>query len=645
MRLHTPFALYNMGHMQKPDIALKETVDNGIDACEYEGVEKPAIWVAVYRDRIEITDNGSGILPIMTDRDSKILDDYFERLQKQEVTVADVRDNVSEAARHSLPWLSGCVSFSPKQQGKENTLGVRGIGALAHLTYGRRAYAITKPSQKLVGKFQKAGGKLTYSQTYAMNLPKVSIYSEWDISAVATISDEELTDPFGKPLPHGTKVVVTDFTEPDITSGKHGALTEGRIYGMLASTISADHISISTGDLVKKSGAKAWRRVGREIVQGTPVYSGGMRTPDHAEFYLRLFYDPLKETNSPSVMRVAGRTEVRTFKLTEIPELNHSPWNKLGGEISFPSYLSDAPLWNSQKDGLEETTQKRSWVSRLISIETVVKQKLKEAQRVHTEKTNREFVQDLMESTRIAITQIDVFGGIRNPNVVESGKEPKQSVDDRAKTVRPGVRARVIDENGDGQFDAVIQVLTSGYKRIGSQTTDINGRANFGVNDFPYGRYVIRVVAPYGVTVRQPTDYHFELSRELPGFDAVFKFGVPNGQEARPRTRARILEPTFTSFETNLPYRLNMDQGLIEINLAHPAFNTALMNADETTQIVLLSEYMSAGQALVLNYTDPVDVVQVASTLFGLLYPVFSKKRLDRKSERRGDKMKRNRRH
>lgn len=80
-----------------PLVALKELLDNELDACEEGGVA-PDIHIAVSDDEIAVTDNGPGIAP---DTVADILD-YTSRVSSREAYVSPTRGAQGNALKTIL---------------------------------------------------------------------------------------------------------------------------------------------------------------------------------------------------------------------------------------------------------------------------------------------------------------------------------------------------------------------------------------------------------------------------------------------------------------------------------------------------------------------------------------------------------------
>lgn len=633
-QVYLPNVLWNLGSMySNPREALWEPIANEIDS--QRNIKRPTIWVDVYPDKIIITGNGSGMLPVMPQSDEKILNHFFETSGES----ADIRDSLTPVAKHSLVWLLNYVSYSPKkQQPGEQQNGVRGIGALAYLTYAKVAKVVTKPSQELIQALLSLGIKMPKGNSFAITMPQVQISEGSTIDSRVIALDDPLTDPFGNVLSSGTRVTITGFNDDEITQGKNGQLTPGRILSYLKGKIDPDSVAIWVGDHVRYSQPqKVWTLVTKDEIKGTLVYGGTGTCEDSALFSLNLFFDPLKEPNSPVVLR--GKTP--TFRLTQIEELNHSPWNKLGGEIGFPQYLVDAHLWNAQKDMLQETKEKQRWVRALIKLEPTIRELLRKAQQIHTEKSNQEFIDDFRQATMAALSSIDVFAGHRNPGIVDKSKNgAKGEVEEHEKRIRPGVRAKVISENGRGLFDIKVQLIDKWNKVIAEETTTVMGKITFGI--YPNGSYRLRIVADPKL-VRGAQEFRFAITAAEPGYTAIFKLAVDSGHEVRHRTKAKMLEPEWVTLPSHVQYQIDRERGFLLFNIAHRDLNEALMKGDELMQLMLLSRYTSDAHALLLQDLEPGQVMTIAAELNAKLFPIFRQKREVRKSMLKGSKMKQNR--
>ncbi len=106
-----------------PLVALKELVDNALDACEENGIA-PEITVTVDKSTITVSDNGPGIPPAVVDR----LLDFSVRVSSREAYVAPDRGAQGNA-------LKTLVAMPFVLDGEEGRVDIQGAGKLSEIAF------------------------------------------------------------------------------------------------------------------------------------------------------------------------------------------------------------------------------------------------------------------------------------------------------------------------------------------------------------------------------------------------------------------------------------------------------------------------------------------------------------------------------
>ena len=111
------------GSRDWPLVAVKELLDNALDACEEQGIA-PEITVTVDESSITVADNGTGIPPGVVDR----LLDFSIRVSSREAYVAPDRGAQGNA-------LKTIVAMPFVLDGGEGRVDIAGEGVLNEITF------------------------------------------------------------------------------------------------------------------------------------------------------------------------------------------------------------------------------------------------------------------------------------------------------------------------------------------------------------------------------------------------------------------------------------------------------------------------------------------------------------------------------
>jgi signal transduction histidine kinase len=106
-----------------PLVAVKELLDNALDACEEQGVP-PKITVTIDESGIAVADNGAGIAPDVVDR----LLDFSVRVSSREAYVAPDRGAQGNA-------LKTIIAMPFVLDGEQGRVDIVGAGVLNEITF------------------------------------------------------------------------------------------------------------------------------------------------------------------------------------------------------------------------------------------------------------------------------------------------------------------------------------------------------------------------------------------------------------------------------------------------------------------------------------------------------------------------------
>lgn len=160
-----------------PLVAVKELVDNALDACEEQGIA-PEITVTVDESSITVADNGSGIPPDVVDR----LLDFSVRVSSREAYVAPDRGAQGNA-------LKTIVAMPFVLDGEEGRVDIAGAGFLSEI-----AFCVDRIQQRPAAEVDRSCKNGSWVRVY------------WP---AATSSDAKLADPF---LQDQLRELCDDFT-------------------------------------------------------------------------------------------------------------------------------------------------------------------------------------------------------------------------------------------------------------------------------------------------------------------------------------------------------------------------------------------------------------------------------------------------
>jgi hypothetical protein len=184
-----------------PLVAVKELVDNALDACEEQGIP-PEITITLDETVIAVADNGAGIPPQVVDR----LLDFSVRVSSREAYVAPDRGAQGNA-------LKTIVAMPFVLDGEEGRVDIIGGGSLSQITFG-----VDRIQQRPVADIERSGKGGSEVRVYwpsgtSHRDPTELQFLPFDLRAVVAIA--ELAEGFAFLNPH-LRLTVDAFGEMQI---------------------------------------------------------------------------------------------------------------------------------------------------------------------------------------------------------------------------------------------------------------------------------------------------------------------------------------------------------------------------------------------------------------------------------------------
>ncbi len=498
--------------------ALLELTDNAIDARKGPKVN---IFVILEDGTITIIDDGVGMVPEMTAGDLEKLNRFKERAQRGKVAAhEDVRDELSEASRGSMRYLAESIGFSGKKGA--GLIGRHGVGFWGHLKFSKAAVVISRPAHNLAKQLWprvKPGSEPTYrlvTQSYAQLV-------NHDLGYQIERDPRSLHDPWGRTLPHGTRIELT------LKEGAQGTFQPGGLVTSLGSRyagrIHSGEVIITVVDRVTAQG-KA-KRGGLELRVSPPAYLGTellrqtyflSRGKNPFEVHIR--YDETGNS-SPVQLRILGIDQCHVTEITALKphaKLFQSP---MTGYIELPDDPS-IPL-NTRKNRPQENTPGLSqWEQKIL---TYVVPNLQQQIADHEERIGSRRLETYGKAAAQVINEalqsLPAFSDITFQEMPPSKKATRKKQTERSstRTTAMYIRATVMDQHKRG-IQGVKVTLRRGND-VDTIPTGLGGGVWFGKR--PNGIYTISIQLPPNTTAVSRTEYRFQVSDEKPGYGAVFE--------------------------------------------------------------------------------------------------------------------------
>ncbi len=542
----------------------------------------PQVWIRLTQDKLTIWDNGIGMNPYMHPNATERAKEY---VSGNLTNIVDIWNDpmIDQGSRHSLEWTIQCIALSPKLATLSPTIrGEKGTGANAYLSIANRVDVFTRPHPALAQKGYYPTKRKAL--TYALTRPTKTELESGVISAMIDEYDEPLSDPFGRPMPHGTIVEISDF---------HAGVLEKLNAKALARIVSkeagdqAELVQIcSTLPSEKSVTRNKWLRVPNTEVFGKPILLSTLTNRgDNASFAVRIFLDLSGNRKELYVTKRGGKK----FLLTEINAFNCFPWNELEGTIEFPEYPG-VNTWNPTKTELLNTKQRTFWENTLKALEPTLSDEISKAKATLDKRIFDGLARQTSDAVREVLSKLSAFsGGSFVASPVSSGlgskAKPTKTHVDTGKIV-----VTVLTEHQKGYPLAVVELQGNGVKL--RKQTGRSGKINFG-KGYGAGDYTITLVQlPKDVHLRGNQRVVRKMGKNMEDIGHIFSV-----ETGTPPPEVRHRSPTFKAFfrafdDPDVPFKqLLKESGVVEFNIATDAFHLAIVNNDEQMKRILIAQY------------------------------------------------------
>lgn len=621
-------------------LAFLQAVENARDAVISAESEGPKyIWVVIGDDYMEVIENGHGMNPNILPDDQQIIAEHRAKILRGELPRnTNVTPHISDASQSSLEhWVINIGNSAKRFSTKSGDLrGVKGIGSLAWLQYARQATVYTRPEMRLA---KPALGETIHERnipTYVLEFPTLEMIEDHgDLTPRIGTTDTPLKDPWGKELPHGTRIVISRFQE-----GRAGSLKGvSDIVGALTRKFGLEiRDKRYTMEVVDKT-TSPWKRtpIQPSIYLGVPLYDGTLTAYEGVPFHGELYYQHDGKGKFPVVQRIGGEV----FDLTSLVEFKDRwPWNSgmIPGHFAWPQYANDDKLWDSGKGNLiaeprttnpdqDGTPERTAWVDAILALEPFLLEQIQEIKQRFATKAIEDFGTDVISAALIAMSEMPELSNLQLPKPPRQHKQkaPKVEKSEEETSYSPNKRVivRVINEYKKG-IGGITITLSKGKQVLDVLQAGSYGSVSFG--EIPYGDgYRVRVVVPDGMESIGDHYVIFSLNDSHPGLNAVFQLftGAPAPQQRKVITRLR---PMFEEFDDNasLPWRARFIKtvGNIEFNPLAPDLARAIREGDEEAQLDIVAGHTAAAlaeAALTDDNLNPIASMNEALVLCSIL--------------------------
>ena len=270
---------------------LGEFVENAIDA------DAKRVWLVLAKDTVQIIDNGHGMVPEMLEDERKLLEMFLQDIQRGvSPGYEDVRILLSNASLNSLEWLGRNVGFSGKARRPRDPnniiKGERGIGFQGFRQIANEATCISRANEGLAALFWSEPPKPI--PEFSLKLPTNEQVRKHDLGFEIRETGRELTDPSGRALESGTKVVITRL-KPELESLLRPSYLAEQFRIRFSEHVRARGVRIVIVDRITEEGQRSG---GKEIIVEPVQYRGPCILQEERSlpggksgFHIQLYYN------------------------------------------------------------------------------------------------------------------------------------------------------------------------------------------------------------------------------------------------------------------------------------------------------------------------------------------------------------------
>lgn len=616
--------------VKRPVKAIFEYVDNSRDA------KATRVVIVLDPSAVEIYDDGTGMVPDMTDEEYDFLQAYKEDIQEDGISY-DVRDLIPGSGGSSFTWCMECIGYSKKQPTTEDELtGMRGIGMLAFRVIGNKPVWRSKPSRRLAEQYYGASsleakdppiGILIAPTAKALDTGR----GEYDNTTIDRT--RIFKDPFGVTYDSGTHIRITELVDGVERNLRPQMLME-ELKKRYGADIRLGKLSITIIDRMTVQGKKSKDGI---VIKVPPIdYKGhkifdGSGTVNGVEFKAQLFYDPSGRNGYVAFQR-RGLDDTESVTV-HLPELSFDPLNtgKVSGFIQLPELPESVFPLIATKMAPVASRAAETYVRVIRDWKTHLLDEIEKIDSKSRDQSTKDAMKNLSETASKAASQIPVLRNILGTLVVtREGKGGKGGIV-RGSGESSDITVEVFDEYGRPLPDIKVFCIMPGGFPIPGETGQ-GGGYNFG--KLVPGRKVIKAVLPEGMKFLDGiSEYTANTTEESPGNRSVFKIvtGRPpqaqvelekdkskNGSSGKVETSGiteiRILQRTMT--DPNQLYDIRyFDRGTIEINIVSHDLRRAIETLNDPLRDRLIASYVAA--AVVEAVLPPDERMQVAALYTG----------------------------
>lgn len=569
--------------------ALSEYLDNGRDA----GAN--LLVVALYPDRVEIFDNGHGMMPGMLEEPYGLLQEYKAEVNQGRVVDFDVRDIIGSAGS-SYQWLMECIAFSRKRPEKgDRVLGMRGIGMLAFRHLGAKPVWYSKPAANLAEEYYGEGSHAAKNPPIAVLYPPTAdALDRGDMKyRVETTRQTRMMDPLGHTHPSGTRIVITDLVR-DIANSLRPAHLADEFRKRYGADIRLNRLKILIVDHMTVEGKRDPK--GRIFEVEPLAYLGTLVLNKSAsilggqgEFASELYYNPAGRNLRITLRRRGADISPDVASVISLHGLDVEPFNsgKLNGFIELPDLPENLFPLNTAKTLPVASPGFTEYVNQIRKWRREIQAAIEETEARARDKSTQNAMRNFSGMAMEAVREVAILA-----NLLSIGS-PLPSTS-RIPQVTRDMIVQVLDEFNQG-IEGVTVELHQGRKTLSSLQTGPRGGFSFG--RYEPGLFTFQLIVPKGMTVPSGIERYANIktTEERPGFRAIFHLHTGAPQPEQPQRReigARITIVQRVLPDVTQPYSIEqLPHGQIHINVEAEDFRRALESGDEELRDEYIAVY------------------------------------------------------
>ena len=628
LRFHIANAIIRYAEIPSASLAvINEFGDNAKDA------QARTIWIVLDivdgEPVLRIIDNGHGMTDQISTSDWDTIRVFFEDIAEGRFhPETDIRAFISEGSLKSLEWMTLMVAFSGKvpQKGK-GLRGVKGIGFQSFRQLAERAVVLTKPSTQLAAIAWREGDpRIANPPTFLYIPPTLEMLQRFDTSVTLEQTSQVLTDPYGKPLPHGMMLELRGVKTDSIL--RPAALVDS-LKGHFGAVIREGELRILVVDRLTEEGRRHLGGGGLETVvpaiqyRGTQLVSGQDTIRGGLPFSFELYFDPRGRRFEPTFRRLGADLG----PISKLPRIKGHPilaTGKLNGYVELPEQI----LMNSEKIMPLESNILKWWTDRVVRLLDECQSLVQDIERRARDNQVRELTATVSSVAQEALEQFPQFEGLNvGPPVRERPVRPRRNrksprrVDER--TV-----ATVFDEYNRPVSNIQLELLQDNQV-LSTPETGASGKVSFGVLEA--GRYLVRILLPRGTDLGEgASQYPFTISKTQPAFHAVFRV-VTGARPPEGKRLNRIIAYPVVLDDPNQPYSAARFAvaGVLEINSESEPWRSAQEQNDKVLLETLTAQYLASAitEIAMESGMDPGYVLLQASMLFNKIMELMLERR------------------